>query len=80
MPGYQIVYLVQNRCNFEYLSNCFRISLIKLLRVEFDASLDGKVIDNGPHKLHSVLLFVDVVGNVALGVVLLGEPVEDIGH
>jgi hypothetical protein len=54
--------------------------LVELLGVEFDASLDCEEVDHGAHELDAILLLVDVVRDIALRVVLLRQPVEDVGH
>ena len=53
--------------------------MIEFLGVEFDSGLDCEEVDDGPHKLNSIFFFIDIVGEIGLGIVFLGQPVEDIG-
>jgi hypothetical protein len=52
--------------------------LIEFFRIKFDTGLDSEEIDDSPHELNSVFLFVDVIRDVGLRVILLSQPVEDI--
>ena len=52
--------------------------MIEFLRVEFDSGFDCKEVDNSPHKLNSIFFLIDIVGEIGLRVVFLGQPVEDI--
>ena len=54
--------------------------MVEFLGVEFYSCFDCEVADNGTHEFNSIFLLVDVVGDITLRVILLGQPVEDISY
>lgn len=54
--------------------------MIELFGIEFDSGFDSEEVDDSFHKLNSIFLFVNVIGNIGLRVVFLCEPIQNISH
>ena len=71
---------IHHLSDLEHLFDSETLSLIETLRVQSDAGSLGKQGADLFDEFDTVFSLVDIVGDVGLGIVAEGKPVEDICH
>jgi len=71
---------IHHRCYLQEFFNCITRCLVQFFRVQHYSCFTCEKLAYGSNEVNSIFFILDVVTDIHLGVVALGEPVEDIGY
>lgn len=70
-----IFYFIKKGSYLNQLWNSLCICLIQLFRVEFYTGLDREQINDSFHELNTIFFFIDIIWDIWLRIIFLGQPV-----